>query len=372
MNHIDTHWLTDREATRVHTLRNIAFAAQRDPLIIDRDPHTLAKIDYFTPSVKSCSQRCRMIEVFAYGDMAIILGLPGLSLTGMLLHLLAKQKPTPWLEPIIDGQYRTFIAVTEPDKGTDTKHMKSHLATHKHGHRLHADKCFVGKAAIAECGIIIAKHATNKLAIEAIFLDHETIGQYDHSPILQRETMPLTTLQAAHIGCLRIRNLELRPEHILNAQGSLYHTNQLLHQTFNLMRPTVGAMAFGMARAMLDHIKIHYKSIYCSPHQPWHKLRHQFDFLHHHHTCIAQLIDRDPTDLSLGSRAKLLGVSSLQAITEHLTYHDQYKLMLHDRWLSKWCRDAWGLDFMEGIAPIHYQNIFHASKRQHYLSTCHD
>ena len=372
MNPIDTHWLTDREASRVHTLRHIAFAAQHDPLIIDRDPHTLAKIDYFTPNIKSCSQRCRMMEVFAYGDMAIILGLPGLSLTGMLLHLMSKTRPMPWLDQVIDGQCRTFFAVTEPDKGTDVKHMKSHLIPHQQGFLLHADKCYVGKAATAECGIVIAKRAATNLGMEAIFLDHETIKQHDHSTVLQRETMPLTTLQAAHMGCLRIRNLELRPEHILSTQQSHYHINQLLHQTFNLMRPTVGAMAFGIARAILDHIQIHYKSIYLSPHQPWLELRHQFDFLHHHHTCIAQSIDRDATDLSLGSRAKLLGVSSLQPITEHLTHHDHEKLMLHDRWLSKWCRDAWGLDFMEGIAPIHYQNIFHAIKRQHHLSTCHD
>lgn len=365
MRGINTEWLSEQDALRVETLRTLAFRAQRKPMLLDDKPDILKALGYFIPHILPCAQRCHMMEVFAYGDMAITLGLPGLSLTGMLLHLLPTQSAQSWLEHICDGELRTFFAVTEPQKGTDANHMESHIAWEDQTPHLYADKWCVGKAASAACGIVIAKKSPNESGMEAIFLDKRTIQQHDKSNTLLREPMPVTTLQAAQLGCIHIHALALEPEQLLGSSLPPLQINHLLYQTFNLMRPCVGAMAFGIARAIIDHIKVHHQTIYHDQHQVWLRLEQQFRHFHQQHAAIAKQIDRNSHDLSLGSKAKLLGVSTLKTITEHLLYHDREQMVMHDPWLSKWCRDAWGLDFMEGISPIHYQNIFHACQRQH-------
>lgn len=362
--HIDTHWLNPREQRSVLCLRELADLALQKIPTEDPSPKTLEAIGYFNPTIESCVIRCERMQRFAYGDMGICLGLPGLSLTGMLLHQLRSDPDAQrWYRALTKTPCRSFFAVTEPHQGTRAHQMHSTCRAHGDHYHLDAIKWYVGKAAVGDCGVVMTRDPMHPLGMHAVFLDQNLIAQNDHTPTLQRDTLPITILQAAHMGCLRIQNLTVPRDNVLGWRLNPMVRQQTLLRTFNLMRPTVGAMALGMARAILDHIEYAYPKRYQHPQAPWPALRATLKHATQHLARYAHAIDTSPDHLSLGSHAKMLGVHTLQNVTHQLSA-DPYPWLLEDAWLRKWYRDSWGLDFMEGITPVHYQNILSEAKRQ--------
>lgn len=347
-------WLATDERNAVQSLRQLALLADQDPLNASYQPGH-EHHDFFSDTL-SLPIRCRLMEVYAYGDMGITLSLPGFSLTGMMLHLMQNDFAKHCLEQIRKERCRTFFAVTEKALGTELKQMQSHIEIRGRDWRLHADKSYVGKAATASCGMVIARIKDSQL-LQPIFLSTPMLHAAIEAGRCTRGHLALHGLRAAQLGCIRMDGIVIPQDHLIawddRTQKDKACGGQLLHQTFNLMRPSVGAMAFGLARAIMDHLEDHYPKIYA--HSTW---QHQRVFFNQYHAIFDQrikVLEKQTTDTALGSSCKMIGYHTLRTTITNLLSMIRAEWIC-DPWLEKWCRDHWGVEFMEGIPAIHYTN----------------
>lgn len=364
MTDYQSDWLTSDESQTVRSLRQWALDADQHPQAITR------KLDHqaggFFNDTLDLPTRCRLMEVYAYGDMAITLALPGLSLTGMMLHLRQSDFSRHCLQAIRQMQCQTFFAVTEHRRGSELNQMKSTIQRSGRHWQLDADKCYVGKAASAPCGIIIARMKGSQ-SLQPIYISSQMLQDSIKSRQCHRQHLNLHGLRAAQLGEITFSQLTIPNDHLIawhdEKKKGMMDGSELLHATFNVMRPSVGAMAFGLARAIIDRIEMHYPTLYQQ--QTWYHQRVLFDRYHMlFHDQVHQL-QNDPKNTKLGSRCKMIGHHALTTIVSKLIA-TIYAEWISDPWLEKWCRDHWGIEFMEGIPAVHYQcELMHTIRNNH-------
>lgn len=333
----DSEWLELSEIFRKISLnllddRNVTYKYLDNPaykrVYCDRD--------------SSCFERAKMYEALAYGDSGVLLSSPGPALSGILLRYLGTEKQKDiFFNYLEQNKSRSFMALTEPEAGTDVLGMVSKFDLQSR--KLYADKWLVNNSRDAEIGTILIKNSNKMYDITAILLTPEILSCSN----VYRETLPVTGLHGAGLGRLVFDGTDIPENHILGADSKPSAKGFLgLMKTFYNMRPCVSALALGTAQAMLDFVKINLSSK--ESHYLHSELQLRLNAARDLNLYAAKMMDIDDLNASDVSIAKYNATKIAETIVSAMPDLVEKDIYINNIWLNKIMKDTYGFEWMEG------------------------
>jgi acyl-CoA dehydrogenase len=341
-------------------LRSIAF-------IIDENPEAIT--DYYDhPAItrliqdrsSTCLDRTKRLEALAYGDAGAMLACPGPSLSGLILREIGTvQQQKLFFDYVAAKKARTFLAVTEPNKGSDAGAMQARLQKDVNDPSsilLSGEKWLVGNGALATIGIVMARTSAGPLGITAALIMPDQLSNNNSN--LFRTTLPMLGLRGAQLSYLSFQNFSIKKENLLGQHlNAMSRGMMAVIKTFNRMRPCVGALALGTAQAILDYIDIHRRSLNKNEEEHYGRLtalvQATRELLHK----SARAVEKNSFESALISAAKIKATHVAEKVAaKSLEFFGQGALLEHPR-LEKWYRDVFGFEYMEGTTDIQKKNI---------------
>jgi acyl-CoA dehydrogenase len=144
-----------------------------------------------------------------------------------------------WLPGLANGRERGAFALTELQSGSDIGALETSAAHDGHGYRLEGEKVLISSAPSATMLVVFARVGTAERGITAFIVPRETGGI---------STAPVPNLGDHELGTVRLEGVWVPTSARLGAEGDGL---SLALGALELMRPTVGAAACGMAARAL-------------------------------------------------------------------------------------------------------------------------
>jgi alkylation response protein AidB-like acyl-CoA dehydrogenase len=335
-------------------LREMALAVDRDPEAIrsylDREVlRYLATCRRFAEPVepllatdgRSVLAQVVLMEELAFGDLGALLAAPGAPMAGPLVELLGDEAQQKWFFDQMTGPARwAFFALTEPERGSDAVNLGTTLEPDGDGFRLTGRKRYIGNAARAQAGVVFARQGAGPLGVRAVLVDASDPG-------LTVRVLPTVGLRGTMLSAVDMDAVPIPRERILGRHlpATRRGTWGWL-RTFNLLRPSLAAMAVGLARAAASYVR----SVGRCDVDP---IDRRIESVRQLVYAAAVAVDADPDDGALASAAKARAARLAEDVTlaalECLGAGARFEHPL----LSKLARDARGLEFMEGTGHVH-------------------
>ncbi len=314
----------------------------------------------------TCLDRVKFVEALSYGDPGVLIACPGPALAGLMVQQLGNDSQKEDFFGFVSREKaRTFLAVTEPNKGSDAGMMQTRLlpGKTKNSFLIEGEKWLVGHGATGLSGVLVARRAEGPLGICAVLLGPEDLKQVDQ---VHREKLKMIGLRGAQISRMRFDQLEISADKILGHHLSPMNRGMMaLIKTFNEMRPGVAAFAVGQAQAMLDYAVL-YLDINTAGRILLNRLNLELhgvrDLLHH----AAWEIIRNPMDGSKSSLAKLRSTHMIEKIANAILQVSDQSVFVDHPLIRKWSRDAFAYEYMEGTSIIQMKNIYQGLVHQKY------
>jgi alkylation response protein AidB-like acyl-CoA dehydrogenase len=296
----------------------------------------------------SMQRRVAIYEALGHIDVNIAAAAPGPVMTGFVFHALADEQQLAHYQALFDAapQWSCF-ALTEPQCGTDAAALQTQATPIDGGWRINGRKYMVGQGATADLVVVFARSAPGPFGLEAF-----AFCPSDH-PGFQARRLPLVGLEGTNLSDLCFENIELPEEarlgrHLKPAQRA----TQMVSNTLDAMRPCLGAVALGLARAVLDRAEE--EDLVCPS---WSAdLRRRLAATlgwgmrisaarDHGHILSreAGLMKREATTLAEQTVAALMAHVPARALIDH-------------PWLRRATRDVGAFEYMEGLSAIHRLN----------------
>ncbi|RQS70482.1 acyl-CoA dehydrogenase [Burkholderia sp. Bp8963] len=339
---------------------------------IDRDPQAmLSHLDH--PLIRllcdrrpiTAAQRVRMFEALSYGDPGALLSAPGTGLPGVIVRELGSPAQQDiFFDHVELGRSRTFLAVTEPGKGSDAGAMTASL---DHDGRLHGEKWLVGHAATGSVGVLMVRTGPGPLSLGAVLLTPDDLHE---GPTLRRESLRTVGLRGAVLGYMAFDGHQLNAQALLGTHlHPLQRGMMALIRTFSRFRPTVAALALGHAQAMVDFARKHVAprgvagsqlDFWCAQLAATRRLVH----------LAADEVDRDSDAAWHVPLCKVTATQLCERIADQVPALLGTAALLDHPWLEKAVRDARAFEFMEGTANVHLDNAgAHLARRRKLATT---
>jgi acyl-CoA dehydrogenase len=335
-------------------LRAMAFDVDRDPEAIrsylDREVlRYLATCRRFGEPVepilatdgRSVLAQVVLMEELAFGDLGALLAAPGAPMAGPLVELLGDDAQQKWFFDQMTGPARwAFFALTEPERGSDAVNLGTTLTPDGDAFRLTGTKRYIGNAARSQAGVVFARRGTGPLGVRAVLVDATDPG-------LTVRVLPTVGLRGTLLSEIEMDAVPIAPERILGQHLPVARRGTWgWLRTFNLLRPSLAAMAVGLARAAAEHVR----SVTRRDVDP---IDRRIDGVRQLVYAAALAVDADPGDGALASAAKARAARLAEDVTlsalEMLGAGARFEHPL----LAKLARDARGLEFMEGTGHVH-------------------
>ncbi len=352
---------SDELASAATFFRDIAFEIEASPASIMKYKNHPAITNLVDTETQACLDRVKKYEALGYGDAGVLLACPGASLAGVMLDELgsAEQREI-FYHYVKSNSTTTFLAVTEPSQGSNLSQMTTQLQSVKPNlWLLNGEKWLVGHGATGSIGVVIAKINDGPLGVRAILL-LPSVLQLSEDDQLQRRLLPMTGLKGARLGRLKFKNIPLTNDDMLGAHLSVAERGMMaLIKTFNRMRPCVGALAIGVAQAIVDYILAKSNLRHVAIRQINH-LNHTISVSRDLLYLAALHVQQDPINSSLSSLAKIKATQTAERVASAIPELMGRFSFLEHPLLEKWYRDVWGFEYMEGTQNMHKLNIFNA------------
>lgn len=348
--------LYDQELiTLIEHFRNIALTVEQNPdyVLLEGYHKDIDKfILYDRDSL--CFTRTKLFEAFAYGDTGVLMSTPGPGLAGILIRNMgSKEQQDIFFNTLQSRKYRTFFALTEAKKGSDATNIDSYLDKNLY---LNAEKWLIGNGAVSPLGVLFARSDDRPFGIKVILLLENSFNANN----CKRYIIPTIGLKGAQLSYLNFYNLKIDKECILESEQSSIASNAIysMLKTFNLMRPSVAAIAIGQAQAMLDYMfYIKYKD----PFLNW--ANHHLAHIRLLNRQAAEQADQNPLIGDLSSLSKAKATNIVKLIRDKISSILKDDLLAHP-WFLKVYRDSYGYEYMEGTSDIQYINIYNAYRQK--------
>lgn len=344
--------------------REIAFAVDSNPEEITKY-YDHSAVGKFTKDRKSsCLERTKVFEAGAYGDAGVLLASPGPSLSGLMLRELGTvAQQELFFDYVESTKARTFLAVTEPNHGSDANNMCTFLLPDRSStdhYLLKGEKCLVGNGACASIGVVIARTSLNPLGINAVLLTPDML-QVDSTVVndhLVRKPLPTFGLAGAQLAQLIFNEYPIEKKCLLGQHLSAVNRGMLaVIKTFNRMRPSVAALALGLAQAVLDYIYMERVQFNSHEESLFIRLTTLVNTARHLLHMAAATIDSNPLATVTASLAKVKATAVAETVTTQCWQFFGKGAFYEHPWLAKWYRDSFGFEYMEGTTNIHKKNI---------------
>ena len=150
-----------------------------------------------------------------------------------------------WLPGLAAGDAIGAFALSEAGAGSDLRALTTTAQREATGYRLDGEKCLISNAGIASVYVVFARTGgpVDKRPLSAFAVPAQTKGL----------TVTPVPLAVAHpMGNVHLHDVQLDESMRLGAEGD---GMRLALSTLNMMRPTVGAAACGLARRALDEAR---------------------------------------------------------------------------------------------------------------------
>ncbi|HLC40344.1 MAG TPA: acyl-CoA dehydrogenase family protein [Methylomirabilota bacterium] len=155
-----------------------------------------------------------------------------------------------YLPRVASGEAITAFALTEAQAGSDVVAMQSRAVKKGGEYILNGEKRFISNAGVASVYTVFAKTDPEQgpRGLSAFVIDSETPGF---------SVKELTRVMAPHpIGIVAFEDCRIPEDHLIGTEGQGL---AIALQTLDLLRPTVGAAACGLANRALNEA-LHYAS----------------------------------------------------------------------------------------------------------------
>lgn len=358
-------------------LRPHALALDRDPALVTRLLH-LPAVSWSarlqipaahnpTPLVvggerfhlTSVLERTVFCEEMARADLGMMLALPGGSMSGVLVDAVGDEAQREWFYGrLLAAPTWTFFALTEPGGGSDAAAMGTRLVAGAGADGdefvLSGAKRYVSNAVRAAFGVVFYRTGPGPLGIGAALVEAAAPG-FHVAPI---ETIGV---RGAQLGAITLDAVRVRPEQILGrglpptrrgAAGWL--------RTLSRLRPTVAAMAVGLAQAAHDYAREHRRAPGREDRDRLAELDRRIESVRRLTRAAALAADHGRDRAQLAAAAKLRGVRLAEEASRTALDLFGPGARLEHPLLDKMARDARGLEFMEGTGDIQRLSLFTA------------
>lgn len=335
--------------------RDIALdvLADRDTALRYLDHPQFAQV--YDDRASSCLERAVMYEILAYGDPGALLSCPGPSLSGLIIREIgSKDQCDLFFSYVAANRARTFMAVTEPDKGSDAGNI---LARIEPDGRLYGEKWFVGNGRDGEIGTIIVRNGEGPFSIGVAMLTPAVLND----PRVERQHLPVAGMKGAGLTHLRFHGAQLGQENLLGQDKRPLERGMLaLIKTFYRMRPAVTAMALGSAQALLDVLKLQWDVLDEHARNTHDAMQARTDAARRLNRAAARQIDAGLMDAASVSTAKAAATEIAEEIVRALPRLLGIRRFVESPWLMKSFTDIHGYEWMEGSKDMQRFNIFRA------------
>lgn len=301
----------------------------------------------------TCLERTVTYETLSYGDPGVLLSCPGPSLSGLIIREIGSEDQKKlFFSYVAAHRARTFMAVTEPQKGSDAGNMQTCL--NEQG-RIHGEKWFVGNGRDGEIGTLILKTGAGPFDIGVVMLTPEVLSDRR----IQRRHLPVAGMKGAGLTHFRFDGVPVDRTNLLGLDKRPIQRGMLaLIRTFYRMRPAVTAMALGSAQAMLDIIHLNRGSISGSAQQQHAMLQNRADSIRRLNIRAARKIDRGEMDGAAVSIAKASATELAEDLARLMPHILGIRQYCRNPWLMKTFMDVHGYEWMEGSKDIQRLNAF--------------
>ncbi len=303
-----------------------------------------------------CSERVLSLEALSYGDVGVLMASPGPGMSGHVIYDLGSPEQQEfYYKRVASKPTWTFFSITEPEKGSDAANLTSQLKPTGEGtYELWGEKILTGNSHRGQLGIVFARRHPGPLGIEAILVDKEARP-------FQTEPHKLFGLRGAEPSRLKFEGYPVKESDIVGAH--LTPSRRGLWgaiQTFNRMRPGVGAMALGVARATYDYVLENRRDLTESETSLWENYRVRIAGTKALLLKAARIADQDASNGALASVAKIENIRLVEEITADALPLFGTKGIWDHPYLMKWYRDARAFEYMEGTSMIHKLHVHQA------------
>ncbi len=342
----------------IRLFRAKAFEVEENPEAIMQYMHFQFMQNALFATSQTCLQRAKIYEALGYGDAGVLLACPGPSLAGMIVDEVGNDAQKYFFHHYVQKtQARTFLAVTEPQCGSNLSQMKTTLTAKS---RLTGEKWLVGHGASGTIGVVIARESDKPLGVCAVLLT-QSILKNNHDHPIERSLLPMVGLKGARLGRLIFRDVLLTDKNVLGLHlKPMKRGMAALIKTFNRMRPCVGALAIGVADAIVDYLSV----VIPFHHKEAHKKLNSFNRMivdaKNLIYSAAEQVEKNPFNSGLSSLAKVKATFTIETIVNSIPNLMGKFFLVEHPYLEKWYRDAYGFEFMEGTENIQKINIFNA------------
>jgi acyl-CoA dehydrogenase len=247
--------IADVPAELSHTPEVISFMRAHMPEeMSDKWPGLLHKGKRYD---LSSSVKLRMIigEEMGYGDASLYLALPGPALAEPIVKRLGSPEQIKRLFGIFLESVPKWaaFAMTEPNAGSDVTAMTTTARRENKSYVINGRKWFIGNGARADWVVVFATINSNSgpFGIRPFIVTRGTPG------FRIGRILPSMGLRALQISELIFEDCRISAENLLGgdkfeAKRSGFRAGL---QVFDVMRPVVGALAVGIARAAIDYLE---------------------------------------------------------------------------------------------------------------------
>lgn len=343
--------------TTMQYFRNIALEIDRNPEKISEHLSCDGIISLCFDRDSSCLSRTRLLEALSYGDSGVLLACPGPSLSGLMLRELGSNLQKEYFFNYVEeNKASTFLAVTEPSKGSDAGQMQTQLRKIDDNHyAVYGEKWLVGHGADAEIGVLVARTSSGPLGITAVLLTPDLLKSNNEA--LYREHLDLVGLRGARLSRFIFNGLKIHHTNILGHHLSpLKRGMMAVMKTFNRMRPGVAAFAVGHAQASIDYVKSNLSLNTEQAHQI-EKLNAEVMATRQMLYQAAKRIDKNSEESAYASIVKVKATEVAEKVAKLVIKLFGTEFILHPL-LMKWQRDVYGYEYMEGTSHIQLNHVY--------------
>ncbi|MEU6542805.1 acyl-CoA dehydrogenase family protein [Streptomyces sp. NPDC046859] len=300
-------------------------------------------------------ERVIVSEELARGDAGMMLASPGASMCGVLLGVLGSQEQRDRVYGRLAERPRwTCFALTEPERGSAIGEMTATLTpVGDGGYVLNGAKRYVGNAARADVGAVFARvEGTERLGVLAVLVDTADPG-------FRAEPLPTVGLRGAQLTRITLDAVRVPAEQVLGTH--LPPTRRGMWSivaVFNQLRPSVAAIALGIARAAHAYVAEHRRLLRGAERETYEELGRRIDAARLLTYRAARAVDRRPAAGHLASAAKARACEVAEDVTLAALGLLGPGARVDHPLLEKLARDARGVEFMEGTRNIQKLNLF--------------
>ncbi|MEZ8273205.1 acyl-CoA dehydrogenase family protein [Vibrio splendidus] len=300
----------------------------------------------------SVEQRCVFYEALAYVEPNLIFACPTPGMAGFVVQGMGnEQQKERFLGRFRDQLSWSCFAMSEPKVGSDAGNLTTTAKKVSGGYLLNGEKFFIGNGINADIGVVFAKTNPSPIGTDVFLFEPKQLDG------LTRQRIPVHGTPGCNISHLVFENAFL-PDHSL--LGSHLKPTQRFSgaalTTFDSLRPCVGGLSLGAARALLEHSETT-QLIDRHLHQKWlHRAHLELESSLQYLLSISRRYDQGHMMTKQIGLAKTKAVQTAETVCDGLLHKLEPGALVSDPLLSKLYRDIKCFEYAEGTRNIHLLN----------------